>query len=55
MYDDFSCKRCHESVSLDKGCEPTEYCHYCAQELVVELKAKVKKLQKTIRKLRDKQ
>ena len=32
-----TCTLCHDFYSLDEGCEPTKYCHRCAQERVVEL------------------
>lgn len=37
--DDRSCSRCRSTYALDDMCEPTKYCHHCAQELVTEFEA----------------
>lgn len=39
MNEDNDCPRCHVSVTTDEGCEPTEFCHHCAQDLLIELQA----------------
>ena len=31
------CKRCHAVATVRDGCDPTDYCDLCAQELVEEL------------------
>lgn len=42
--EDFDCARCHSPASLDGGCEPTRYCHHCAQALVQVYEAELTRL-----------
>jgi hypothetical protein len=32
-----TCKMCGDEYSLNDGCEPTRYCHPCAQELAEDM------------------
>lgn len=40
----YDCKRCHATCDTDEGCEPTLFCHHCAQVLVDELGAALREL-----------
>lgn len=36
MNAEYDCKRCRATCTTDDGCEPTEYCHHCAQAMVAD-------------------
>ncbi len=44
MNEDNDCPRCHVSVDTDDGCEPSKFCHHCAQDLLVEVTAVLREL-----------
>ena len=48
-----TCTRCGGYYILDDGCDPTDYCHLCAQELVPILLRKVDRLKKKIKKIEN--
>ena len=38
------CKKCGDSMSIPYGYEVTDFCNECAQEIVIELEADIKKI-----------
>lgn len=43
--EDRECGRCHETMHIPPGAEPSEFCHDCAHSLVDELRAMVAELE----------
>lgn len=43
--EDRECGRCHETMHIPPGAEPSEFCHDCAHSLVDELRARVAELE----------
>lgn len=43
--EDRECGRCHETMHIPPGAEPSEICHDCAHSLVDELRARVAELE----------
>jgi len=38
------CHRCEVWMTIEDGMEPSEFCHGCAQDVVVELQARIAQL-----------
>ena len=49
--EDRECGRCHETMHIPPGAEPSEFCHDCAHSLVDELRARVADLSMLVRRL----
>ena len=32
----YDCPRCKAACDVDPGCQPTEFCHHCAQTILAE-------------------
>ena len=46
--EDRECGRCHETMHIPPGAEPSEFCHDCAHSLVDELRARVAELEERL-------
>lgn len=50
--EDRECGRCHETMHIPPGAEPSEFCHDCAHSLVDELRARVAELEGLLKRAR---
>ena len=42
------CLRCNVAVSCDDGCDPTPWCHHCAQQATEEIRGQLDESKKTV-------
>ncbi len=50
---DLICSKCGQPMQIDDGCEPTRFCHYCAQKMVEGLIQEKERLLKIIHNQRN--